>query len=66
MSSITSVAAQVDQGSLVLRIGQGIRSEHMPRLFEMFYRANEQANGLGLGLYLVKKIVDRPERNGSD
>lgn len=60
-SSIISVAAQMDQGSLVLRIsdnGQGIRSEHMARLFEMFYRANERSNGLGLGLYLVKKIVD--------
>ena len=32
--------------------------EHQARLFEMFYRATEGAGGFGLGLYLVKKIVE--------
>ncbi len=39
--------------------GQGIRQEHQPRLFDMFYRANEGSDGTGLGLFLVRKIVDR-------
>jgi signal transduction histidine kinase len=37
--------------------GLGIREEYQARLFEMFYRATESSSGLGLGLFLVKKIV---------
>ena len=39
--------------------GQGIKEEHLSRLFDMFYRANENSNGTGLGLFLVKKNVLR-------
>jgi signal transduction histidine kinase len=39
--------------------GQGIPSEHQPRIFDMFYRATQNANGTGLGLYILKKSVDR-------
>lgn len=56
-----AVAAAYENGHFVIRVsdnGRGIRSEHLARLFEMFYRASEGGNGLGLGLYLVKKIVD--------
>jgi signal transduction histidine kinase len=38
--------------------GQGIKKEYQSRLFEMFYRANEGSNGTGLGLFLVKKVID--------
>ncbi len=38
--------------------GQGIKKEHQDRLFEMFYRANTNSEGTGLGLFLVKKVVD--------
>ena len=39
--------------------GLGIEQEHLPRIYEMFYRANEQLNGSGLGLYIVKETVDK-------
>jgi len=39
--------------------GQGIPSEHQSRIFEMFYRAAHNANGTGLGLYILKRSVDR-------
>jgi signal transduction histidine kinase len=39
--------------------GQGIKPEYQPRVFEMFYRANESSGGTGLGLFLVKKIIDQ-------
>ena len=39
--------------------GQGIREEHLPRLIDMFYRANENSNATGPGLFLVKKNVLR-------
>lgn len=41
--------------------GIGIRKEHLPRLFEKFYRADDPAvrrtAGTGLGLYIVRNLV---------
>lgn len=39
--------------------GQGIDAPHQDRLFDMFYRANAQASGTGLGLFMVKIAVER-------
>ncbi|MBQ2700008.1 MAG: hypothetical protein IJF65_02515 [Clostridia bacterium] len=45
--------------------GVGVAAEHLPRLFEQFYRVDEArqgaARGTGLGLSIVKALV---ERNG--
>jgi signal transduction histidine kinase len=35
--------------------GEGIESIYLPRIFEMYFRANEKSKGNGLGLYIVKK-----------
>lgn len=39
--------------------GVGIAAEHQDRIFDMYFRANDSSHGSGLGLYLVKKAVDR-------
>ncbi len=39
--------------------GQGIPADHQAKIFEMFYRATENASGTGLGLYILKRSVDR-------
>ncbi|EMR01440.1 sensor histidine kinase [Cesiribacter andamanensis] len=39
--------------------GIGISPEHQPRVFDMFRRFHLQATGTGVGLYIVKKIVDK-------
>ncbi|MBN8578406.1 MAG: sensor histidine kinase [Cytophagales bacterium] len=39
--------------------GLGIAEEHQARIFEMFYRATHSAAGTGLGLYILKRSVDR-------
>jgi len=39
--------------------GQGIESTYLNRIFDMYFRANEKSRGNGLGLYIVKKMVDK-------
>ena len=40
--------------------GCGIAAQHLPRVFDRFYRAESSrgSDGAGLGLALVKSIVD--------
>lgn len=37
--------------------GQGIAPEHLPKVFNMFYRGHRTSTGSGLGLYIVKEAV---------
>ncbi|HEY0744226.1 MAG TPA: sensor histidine kinase [Chryseosolibacter sp.] len=39
--------------------GHGISEEHQSKIFDMFYRANHHSKGTGLGLYILKRSVDR-------
>ncbi len=39
--------------------GQGIDDIHQVKIFNMFYRASERAKGSGLGLYILKRAVER-------
>jgi PAS domain S-box-containing protein len=39
--------------------GIGIEENNLSRIFEMFYRATEQSDGSGIGLYIVKNAVDK-------
>ena len=38
--------------------GPGIDPNHMPHLFDRFYRANTGSSGLGLGLYISRILVE--------
>lgn len=39
--------------------GPGIAPEYQGKIFDMFYRANERAEGSGLGLYIVKETITK-------
>ena len=39
--------------------GRGIPESYQEKVFDMFFRANEQAQGTGLGLYIVKNAVEK-------
>ncbi len=43
----------------VIDNGEGIPPEFHDRIFEMYFRANERSKGNGLGLYIVKKAVEK-------
>lgn len=39
--------------------GEGVSDSIKDKIFNMFYRGSERSTGSGLGLYIVKKIVDQ-------
>ncbi len=39
--------------------GQGIDEKHLEHIFTMFYRANKNSGGSGIGLYIVKEAIEK-------
>lgn len=61
-SQVIRVKGHVSRVKIVLEIydnGMGIKPELLPNVFNMFYRATELSEGSGLGLYIVKEMVEK-------
>jgi len=43
--------------------GIGIEKQHIGKIFNMFYRADQNKSGSGLGLYIVRETVDKLKGN---
>jgi two-component system sensor histidine kinase BaeS len=63
---LVTLNAATDRGGLVITVrdtGSGITAEHLPHVFDRFYKADPsrtgQIAGSGLGLSIVKAIVER-------
>lgn len=55
-----NVTFKQDKNSVVIEVednGQGIDSEYIETIFNMFVRASDSSEGSGLGLYIVKDTV---------
>ncbi len=60
--SFVDIKISVDRQGIVIRVednGQGIAEQHQGSIFDMFFRANDKTQGSGLGLYILKRAVER-------
>ncbi|MFM8912749.1 MAG: tetratricopeptide repeat protein [Flammeovirgaceae bacterium] len=62
------VKVKIAKGETTINIrvednGQGIPEVHQANIFNMFYRANDRIQGSGLGLYILKRAVERLNGN---
>lgn len=39
--------------------GRGIEKQHLPKIFDMFYRASHDSKGSGLGLFIVRETIEK-------
>jgi signal transduction histidine kinase len=59
-----NITTKTDQRQSTISIsdqGMGMTSEQVEKIFDRFYRANPrsaQSSGLGLGMYIVKNIIE--------
>lgn len=61
-SPFIDIKIKYDSNVAIIKVidnGLGITEEHLPNIFKMFYRANENAKGSGIGLYIVKETIDK-------
>jgi PAS domain S-box-containing protein len=55
------ITISTDSEKAIIQIkdnGQGIDEQYLPHIFQMFYKANSQNTGSGLGLYIVKETLE--------
>ncbi len=66
MRRYIQVSAHIFSDKLFLTVednGIGIDQEHLPKIFDLFYRVTADKKGTGLGLYIVKDTIDRLKGN---
>lgn len=61
-----AVDVEINQDRVIISVvdnGEGILPDFKNRIFDMFFRASEKSGGSGLGLYIVKEVLQK--LNGS-
>ena len=62
MESSVMISLEESKDSWTLSVednGLGIAKDHQSRISDMFYRASENSDGSGLGLFIVREAVER-------
>jgi signal transduction histidine kinase/lipopolysaccharide biosynthesis regulator YciM len=62
IDAFVNIEIREENDQLILQVsdnGQGIESELLDMIFNMYYRANESSQGNGLGLYIAKKAAGK-------
>jgi hypothetical protein len=57
-----NINARLDNNTLIVTVvdsGKGIRDEIKDKVFNMFYRGTDKAQGSGLGLYIAREMVQK-------
>jgi len=57
-----SIEIEVHKNLTTIKVtdnGSGIENDKLDKIFDMFYRASEKSGGSGIGLYIVKEIVQK-------
>ena len=60
--SFIHLVANISIEKAIIKItdnGIGIGKEHIDKIFGMFYRATDKTAGSGLGLYIVKEVIEK-------
>jgi signal transduction histidine kinase len=63
---VINISVIIDCDRAVFEIrdnGIGIHEDQLPKIFDMFYRATEKSRGVGLGLYIVKEMIEKMNGN---
>ncbi|WMJ74985.1 PAS domain S-box protein [Cytophagaceae bacterium ABcell3] len=58
---VVNISTCTSNGFILLKIqdnGLGIKQEHISRIFEMFRRLHDHVDGSGVGLYIVRRMID--------
>ena len=56
------IAVSIDEEKAILKFednGIGIEKQLIPKIFNMFFRANNTKDGSGLGLYIVQEAIEK-------
>ena len=59
---LVKISVGKKRNNVIIRLndnGLGIPAEHQDKIFEMFFRASNNAEGTGLGLFILKRAVER-------
>jgi signal transduction histidine kinase len=62
--SVHVVVASGDDGDAIVYVedtGVGIAPDHLPHIFQPFYRVGDTSEGTGLGLSITREIVEMHE-----